>query len=214
MVLNAAVVACLAQQARGQQIGADAVPASADSGDAEPASADSEDSVPASADAGDAGMVTQQHCAQQAAACAAAGEEAEQRPPAVLDAAADARAAVAQGSSAGDGGWLSVFQRSMRDALDSSWTKKGLRVSELCGIEPCSHYSAQTALDGLLATASAAASSIQVAGFLAGQHQDLPSPSFLWLYQCREACSQQALSSPLCCTRWACVSQSLRQTNS
>lgn len=166
MVLDAAVVACLAQQARGQQIGADAVPASADSGDAEPASADSEDSVPASADAGDAGMVTQQHCAQQAAACAAAGEEAEQRPPAVLDAAADARAAVAQGSSAGDGGWLSVFQRSMRDALDSSWTKKGLRVSELCGIKPCSHCSAQTALDGLLATASAAASSIQVADFL------------------------------------------------
>ena len=155
MVLDAAVVACLARQPHVQQIGAEAVPASAYSGDsvpasadaaavpasadaaAVPASADSGAAVPASADSGDAAEVAQQSCAQQAATCPAAGEKAEQQPPAVLDAAADARTAVARGSSAGDGQWLLVCKRSMRDALDSSWTKKGLRVSELCGTKPC-----------------------------------------------------------------------------
>ena len=170
MVLDAAVVASLEQQAGGQQTAADAVPAGASSGDSMPASADSGDAVPAAADSGDAvpaaadsgdavpasadsgdpatvpvqadadavpasanseaaARVAQQSCAQKAAACAAAGEDAEQQPPAVLDAEADARAAAARGSSAGDDQWLSVLHRSMRDALDSSWTKKGLRVS-------------------------------------------------------------------------------------
>ena len=190
MVLDAAVVACLAQQAPGQQVEAEAVPASADSADADnvparadadadavavrpdadavaaradaaavparadpaavPASAASRDDVPASADSGNAATVAQQRCAQQAAACAAAGEGAEQQPSAVLDAATDAQAAVARGSSAGDSQWLSVFRRSMRDALDSSWTNKGLRVSEPCGIKPAAvNIAALTSLNPL-----------------------------------------------------------------
>ena len=236
MVLDAAVVACLAQQARGQQTAADVVPASADSGDGVPASADSGDAdavpagadaaagpasggsrngVPASINSGDAATVAQQSRAQQAAACPAAGEKAEQQTPAVLDAAADAPAAVAQESSAGDGQWQSVFQRSMRDALDSSWTKKGLRVSKRCCIEPCSDYVAPISLDGLLVTAPASACSIQVAERLAVQRQDVPSHLFCVLVSTPRACSQQVRPVPpltLRCATWGMGWASLGQT--
>ena len=261
MVLDAAVVACLAQQAAADAVpasadaadgyavparadadavparadaaimpasvasgdavparaDADAVPAGADSGDAVPASADaaavpasatSRDTVPASAAYGDAAKAAQQRGAQQAASCTAAGERAEQQPPAVLDAAADARSAVARGSSAGDGQWLSVFPRSMRDALDSSWTKKGLRVSELCGTKPCGrehccNHIPQTALGGLLVTASAVACSVQIAERLALQSQHLPSHFFdvpVSTLRCPQPASKShcALYPPLC----------------